>query len=130
MSPTLSGLLAELLMLVHFGFVLFVIAGGLLVAWRAWFAWLHLPCALYGAAIELFGWVCPLTPLEQSLRRAAGQGGYEGGFIEHYLRPILYPQDWRDIHILLGVAAVLVNVGIYAWALWRLRRRARTGSRV
>jgi hypothetical protein len=123
MSPTLSGPLAELVMLVHFGFVVFVIAGGLLVVWRARFAWLHIPCALYGAAIELFGWVCPLTPLEQSLRRAAGRGGYEGGFIEHHVRPILYPQNWRDIHVLLGIAVVVINVAIYVWAWRRWRRR-------
>ncbi|UCG77040.1 MAG: DUF2784 domain-containing protein [Gemmatimonadota bacterium] len=112
-------------MLLHFGFVIFVIAGGLLVLWRPRFSWLHIPCALYGAAIELFGWVCPLTPLEQSLRRTAGQGGYEGGFIEHYVRPILYPANWRDIHVLLGIAVVVVNVGIYVWVWRRLRRQAR-----
>lgn len=121
MSPTVSGLLAELVMLLHFGFVVFVIAGGLLVLWRVRVAWLHVPCALYGAAIELFGWICPLTPLEQTLRRTAGQGGYEGGFIEHYVRPILYPQNWRDIHVLLGFAVVAVNVAIYVW-VWRRRR--------
>lgn len=121
MSPGVSKLLADLVLLAHFGFVVFVVAGGLLVAWRTRIAWLHIPCALYGAAIELFGWICPLTPLEQDLRRAAGQAGYQGGFIEHYVGGLLYPGDWGEIRILLGVAVIVVNGAIYAWLAWRLR---------
>jgi len=123
MNPAVSGLLADLVMVVHLGFVVFVVAGGLLVVWRTRVAWLHLPCALYGTAIELFGWVCPLTPWEQSLRRAAGQAGYGGGFIEHYVGRILYPGNWGDIHVLLGLSVLALNGALYGWLVWRSSRR-------
>lgn len=116
-------LLADLTMLVHLGFVLFVSLGALLVLWRRWVAWVHVPCAAYGAAIEFWGWVCPLTPLENRLRRAAGEAGYEGGFIEHYVGGLLYPADWGEIHVLLGVLVILLNAGLYAWILTRGRSR-------
>lgn len=119
----LYSLLADLTMLVHFGFVLFVSLGALLVLWRRWIAWIHVPCAAYGAAIEFRGWVCPLTPLENRLRRAAGEAGYEGGFIEHYVGGLLYPADWGEIHVLLGVLVILLNAGLYAWILTRGRSR-------
>lgn len=115
----LYSLLADGVMLVHLAFVLFVILGALLVLRKRWIAWFHVPSALYGAAIEFFGWICPLTPLEQELRRRAGQGGYHGGFIEHYVGQILYPSNWRQIHVLLGVVVILLNTGIYAWILTR-----------
>ena len=114
-------ILADLVMLVHFAFVVFVVAGGLLVLkWRK-VAWLHVPLMLYGATLEFVGWVCPLTPLEQSLRRAAGGAGYEGGFIDHYIRGVLYPANWGDIHVWLGVLLIVGNVAIYAWAFRRSR---------
>lgn len=121
MDGMLQSLLADLVMLVHFGFVLFVTLGALLVLWRRWVAWFHVPCALYGAAIEFFGWICPLTPLENHLRRAAGQAGYEGGFIEHYVGGILYPGNWNEIHLFLGVLVLMLNAGLYAWILTRGR---------
>lgn len=116
----LYSVLADLVMSVHAAFVVFVALGGLLVArWPA-VAWAHLPCAAYGAAIEFFGWTCPLTPLEASLRRAAGQAGYTGSFIEHYLGQLLYPAAWGEIHLWLGVAVVVGNAAIYGW-IWRRR---------
>ena len=94
MSSRLAHTLADLVMLTHFGFVLFVGVGALLVLrWRR-VAWAHVPCAAYGVAIEFFGWVCPLTPLEQDLRRLSGSGGYTGGFTEHYVGGLLYPSNW------------------------------------
>ena len=111
-------LLAESTMAVHFGFVLFVALGGFLLFWRRWIAWIHLPCALYGAAIEFFGWVCPLTPLESRFRRLAGESGYEGSFLEHYLEGVLYPAAWGEIHLWLGVAVLVGNAVVYA-AAWR-----------
>lgn len=121
---------ADALVLLHFAFVLFVVGGGLLV-WR-WsrLAWLHVPCALYGAAIELVGWICPLTPLEQSLRRAAGGEGYTGGFIDHYVRDVLYPASWNRVHVWLGVGVAALNVGVYGALLWRRLARRRDASRV
>lgn len=115
--------LADLVLLLHLGFVLFVILGALLVLWRRWIAWIHLPCAAYGAAIEFAGWVCPLTPLENRLREAAGQAGYEGGFIEHYAGGLLYPENWEQINVLLGVLVIMLNAFLYAWILTRGRTR-------
>jgi len=124
MNPAASSTLADLVMVVHFAFTIFVVAGGLIVLWQPRAAWLHLPCAVYGASIELFGWVCPLTPLEQSLRHAAGQAGYGGGFIEHYIGGILYPGNWGQIHVLLGLGVIVLNGAVYAWLLRKWRRRA------
>lgn len=119
----LHAVLADVVMLVHFAFVVFVAAGGFLVLWKRAVAWAHVPCALYGAAIEFFGWICPLTPLEVRLRRAAGQAGYTGSFVEEYLGGILYPAGWDEIHVWLGVAVLAGNGAIYGWILWR-----RTGA--
>jgi len=112
--------------LTHFAFVLFVVGGGLLVLrWRR-VAWIHLPCVLWGAVIELAGWICPLTPLENRLRYAAGGAGYAGGFVEHYLMPVLYPtQLTRPIQVALGVSVLVLNCAVYSWVLWR-RQRARS----
>ena len=110
----LHRILADMVVLLHAAFLLFVLLGGLLVLRWRWLAWVHLPAVLWGIAIEVGGWYCPLTDLENSLRRAAGQAGYSGGFIEHYLLPIIYPagltREWQ-----LGIAlAVLVGLGIRA----------------
>lgn len=115
-------LLADLVVVVHFAFVLFVALGGFLLLWRRWIAWFHLPCALYGAAIEFFGWVCPLTPLENRFRRMAGEAGYTGSFIEHTLEAILYPANWGEIHVWLGVAVLVGNAAIYGWIFLRGQR--------
>ena len=115
--------LADLVVVAHLAFVAFVVAGGLLVRWRRRVALVHLPCAVYGAAIELWGWICPLTPLENHLRRLGGERGYTGGFIEHYLIPIIYPHALTPrAQLALGVLVVILNVAIYAWALRRRRR--------
>lgn len=115
-------LLADAVVVVHTLFVAFVVAGGLLaLRWRR-AALVHLPCAIYGAAIALVGWVCPLTPLENRLRRAAGEAGYEGGFIEHHLLPILYPAPYPDwLGWALGATVVATNAAIYALVLGRGR---------
>jgi hypothetical protein len=109
--------------LTHFAFVLFVILGGLLaLRWRR-VIWIHLPCAVWAALIEFAGWLCPLTPLENWLRRTAGGSGYTGGFIEHYVIPALYPVGLtRPIQMALGAAVVVINVALYSWILWRHRR--------
>lgn len=123
----LYSLLADLVVVVHLAFVVFVVLGGLLVLRRGWVAWLHVPAAVWGALIELFGWICPLTPLEQWLRRRAGEAGYQGGFVEHYLLPILYPGELtREIQVMLGVAVLVLNLAVYGRVLWR--RRTGTGS--
>jgi hypothetical protein len=130
MSAWMASTLADLVMLVHFGFVLFVGGGALLVLrWRR-VAWAHVPCAVYGAAIEFFGWICPLTPLEQRLRVTAGEGGYTGGFTEHYVGGLLYPSNWNAVHIYLGIGVVLVNVALYSWILARARRGRRSTAEI
>ena len=117
-------LLADMVVAFHALFVAFVVAGGLLVLRRPRLALLHLPAAVWGALIEFNGWVCPLTPLEKSLRAAAGEAGYQGGFIEHYLLPVLYPAGLtRGVQLALGVLVIAVNLGLYA-ALLRRRRAA------
>ena len=116
-------LLADFVLLVHLGFVLFVVLGGLLV-WR-WprLAWLHAPAFLWGAAIEIGGWVCPLTPLENWLRRLGGEAGYEGGFIEHHLVALLYPEALtRELQYALGASVLLINAVVYAALVARRRR--------
>jgi len=113
-------LLADALVFIHVGFIAFVVLGGFL-AWR-WrrVAWIHAPAALYGAAISLVGWVCPLTPLENRFRRLAGQAQYEGGFVEHYILPVLYPADLSfNLRIALGIAVLIVNAAVYAVYFWR-----------
>lgn len=115
--------LADGVLLLHLSFIAFVIGGGLLVYRRPRLAWLHLPAALWGAAIEFFGWICPLTPLENALRRQAGGSGYGGGFIEHYLLPVIYPGALtREIQIGLGLAVVVLNAALYGLLLRRRRR--------
>ncbi len=109
-------LLADLVVLVHFCFVLFVILGGMLVLRWKMVAWVHLPAATWGAIVEFMGWICPLTPLEIWLRVMAGQSGYQTGFIAHYLLPVLYPQNLtRDTQIWLGVLVLCLNLAIYGW---------------
>jgi hypothetical protein len=118
----LYGALADLVVVVHFGFVLFVVLGGLLVLRWPRLAYLHVPTAVWGALIEFTGGVCPLTPLENSLRESAGGAGYQGSFIEHYILPILYPSALtRGIQLLLGSFVVVLNLAIYAYLLRRKR---------
>jgi hypothetical protein len=119
--------LADLTLVVHFGFILFVVLGGFLVAWRGWVAWIHVPTALWGALISLIGWTCPLTPLEIHFRRQAGEEGYTDSFIEHYLVSVIYPQGIGDLGwTLIGSAVLLINLLVYGWVVFR--RRGKSGG--
>ena len=113
-------LLADAVLLFHLAFILFVVLGALLV-WRfPRLAWLHLPAVIWGALIEITGHVCPLTPLENHLLRLAGEAGYRGGFVEHYLTPIIYPGELtHTVQVVLGVGVIVINVAAYAF----MRRR-------
>jgi hypothetical protein len=115
--------LADLVLVVHLAFVLFVVLGGLLVLRWPRLAWLHVPAAVWGVLIEYTGWICPLTPLENSLRERGGGAGYSGGFIEHYIQPVLYPAGLtRGTQIVLGSLALLVNLTAYGVVVARRGR--------
>ena len=119
--PQLFRVAADLVVLLHTGFVLFVALGGLVVLrWRR-LAWIHVPAVLWGAMIEFGGWICPLTPLENYLRERSGMAMYQGDFIEHYILPALYPANiTRAWQLVLGSVALAVNAAIY----WRVVRMA------
>ncbi|NLD67898.1 MAG: DUF2784 domain-containing protein [Limnobacter sp.] len=121
-------LAADALVLLHLAFVAFALLGGLLVVWRAWLAALHLPAAGWALWIEASGGICPLTPWENRLRRAAGESGYEGGFVEHYLIPVLYPSGLTPtLQAWLAVVVLVVNLAIYLLVIALRLRRSRQG---
>lgn len=118
----LYGLLADLIVILHLAFVLFVLIGGLLALKWPWLVRLHLPAAAWGAIVEFSGWLCPLTPLENWLREQSGQQTYQTDFLDRYLLPILYPDGLtREVQLTLGSMVLIVNVVVYA-LLWRQRR--------
>jgi hypothetical protein len=120
------GFIADGVLVLHVLFVLFVAFGGLLtLKWRS-MAWLHLPALAWGVALELGGWICPLTPLENHLRGRGGEETYTGDFVARYLVPVLYPEGLtRDAQVALGLAALLFNVGVYGFVVrQRLTRQA------
>jgi hypothetical protein len=115
--------LADLVLIVHAAFVVFVLFGGLLALKWPWIIALHLPAAAWGAIVEFSGWLCPLTPLENWLRTQAGHRAYEGDFVVRYLLPILYPVGLtHDIQVVLGAIVLMVNGAVYT-LLWRHRKR-------
>jgi len=115
---------ADAIVALHFAFVLFVVLGASLVLRWPRVAWFHVPAVIWGALVEFTGWICPLTPLENRLRRSAGETGYQGDFIAHYVLPMLYPNGLtRQDQLVLGGAALAINIAIYALAFVRHRRR-------
>lgn len=118
-------ILADGVVMLHLGFILFACFGGFLSLRRNWVAWLHLPAVLWAATIEFRHGICPLTPLEQGLRRAAGEAGYRGSFIEHYLVPIIYPAGLDErLQYILGALVIVINLAVYGWVLFRRRQAA------
>lgn len=125
MSPALA---ADIVLVVHGLFVAFVIFGGLLVLWRPRLAWLHLPILAWGVTVISMGWICPLTPLENELRLRAGQAAYEGGFIQNYLWPLIYPPGLtRTMQVGLAILLIAGNAAVYL-AVWKKRNRRRAPS--
>lgn len=117
---------ADALVLFHLLFIVFVLFGGLLVFFRPWLALLHLPAAAWGMSVEFFRLYCPLTPLENHLRRAAGQQGYDGGFIEHYLIALIYPAGLTpSMQLWMGGLVLLINLSVYVALLLRRQGGAR-----
>jgi len=112
--------LADGVLFVHFLFLGFVLLGGILVFWRPFIAWFHLPAVFWGFVIELKGFLCPLTPLENFFRKLGGQTPYTTSFIEHYVLPIVYPAHLtRELQVAFAVGVLLLNAGIYALLLFR-----------
>lgn len=116
--------LAALVMVFHFSFVLFAVLGGILtLRWGRW-AWVHVPAFLWAALIEFAGWVCPLTYLEIWLLEQSGESGYQEGFVEHYLLPLLYPETLtRDLQVILGLFVLSINIFIYGLSILRTHQR-------
>ena len=120
---------ADLVAVLHFAFIIFVLFGGFLALRWVWAPWFHLPAVAWGMGIEFLGWYCPLTPLENALRQASGEEGYTGGFIAHYLLPIIYPEGLtREIQIILGGVLVVINLVVYLIVWHRHRIRSKVES--
>jgi len=118
---------ADALVILHLAFIVFVMLGGLLLLkWRR-LIYLHLPAVAWGTLVELRGWLCPLTPLEQHLRTLAGGTGYSGNFVQHYLLPIIYPADLTpDVQTILAMVVILSNLVIYTVVYVNYRRSRHT----
>jgi len=113
-------ILTDLVVIIHVLFIIFALLGGLLVIARRYLIIVHLPAAIWASLISFMGWICPLTPLENYLRNAAGADGYTGGFVEHYLMPILYPIGiTANIQIVLGIFVVFFNISIYTFVYYK-----------
>lgn len=124
----ISRVAADAVLVLHLVFILFVVAGGLLVVRHHKIMWFHLPAVVWGAFVEFSGRVCPLTPLEIELRAESGSAGYSGGFIEHYLLPVVYPAGLdRPAQVILGLGVVVINAFFYALIVRGWVRRSRDG---
>jgi hypothetical protein len=122
--------LAELVFALHLGFIAFAVVGALAALRWPRLAWLHVPAAAWAVWIELSGWICPLTPLENALRVRAGQAGYSGGFVAHYLVPLIYPAGLTPaIQLALGLGVLALNLALYAWVIRRARARGSRAAR-
>lgn len=118
-------LLADLLVVFHFSVVLFVIGGAVLLLWRRWVAWVHLPVVAWVIFAECFQYLCPLTYLENWLRERGGAGTYRGDFVAHYIMPVLYPAGLTPrIQVLFGMLVFLINATLYTIAFLRRRPTA------
>jgi len=113
---------ANVVVLTHLGFILFVTFGGLLLLRSRKWGWVHLPAVIWGSIVELTGWICPLTPLENWVREMGGYEVYREAFIERYIMPLIYPSGYtRGFQIFLGISVLVINVVFYVWAFHRSR---------
>ena len=119
MPSPLSRIGADLVLLAHFAFVAFAVLGGALVYFDRTWVWLHVPAVLWSSIVNLVSWTCPLTPLEKSLRTQAGQSGYSGGFVQHYVGQVVYPRGMpRQMELVAGVSILVWNALVYALVFW------------
>ena len=120
-------ILAEVTIVLHFLFIVFVVCGGLLVIRWPQVAFVHLPSAVWGAAVEIFGWICPLTPLENHFSQLAGDSPYNGDFITRYLLAVIYPENLTAAtQQLFGGLVIIVNIIFYAINIRKYRARKRS----
>ena len=116
---------ADIVLLLHLAFIVFVVFGGLLALKNIKWAWLHVPAALWGGLVEFTGWFCPLTPLENWLRLKAGDGTYQDSFISHYLLPLIYPVELtRHLQIILGAGVVLISLIVYSLVIFKRAKKS------
>ena len=119
---------ADGVVVIHLGFILFVFLGALTLFRWPWMIWVHVPAAVWGGLVELIGAPCPLTPLENHLRRVGNSEAYSGGFIDHYIMPIVYPPGLtRETQVYLGVLILVLNITIYYKFLTRKRAARESG---
>ena len=105
---------ADIIVIVHFAFVVFVLLGGVLLLWWRRLVWIHLPAVIWGVVIEFSGWICPLTPYENKFRQLAGLEMYDGDFVMRYIMPVLYPEDLtRSLQVAFGVIVLVINIVCY-----------------
>lgn len=118
--------IADAVLVVHLAFIAFVLVGGIAVLRWPRLAWIHVPAAVWGVLIEFAGWICPLTPLENEFRELGGEAGYSGGFVDHYITSIIYPDGLtRTMQFAIGALVLIINTYVYV-TLWRRQRsRAR-----
>ena len=116
-------LAADAMVTAHLLYIVFVVVGGLIAFRARWILWLHVPAVLWAIYVQYIGRVCPLTAWEKGFRAHAGDAGYEGGFIDHYIVPIVYPPDMPvAMHLVLGTLVILINGSVYAALIVRARR--------
>ncbi len=114
---------ADLVLATHLVFIVFVVLGGLLALRYRWVIFVHIPAAVWGAFVEISGRICPLTTWENQLRQSAGDSGYADSFVEHYLLPVIYPAGLtRNTQFWIAGVVIVVNVVIYGWLVYRLKR--------
>ncbi len=120
-------ILADLVVLIHFSFIIFVVTGGFFVIKWQKVLFFHIPAVVWGVLIEFTGWICPLTPLENELRLAGGEAGFTGGFIDKYIVALIYPEELtRSVQILLGFVVIVINVSIYGYLIYKLKKTSRS----
>lgn len=114
---------ADLTLIMHFGFIVFVLIGGLLCFFKKGVIWLHLPAVIWGICVEWNRWICPLTPLENYFREKSHMSGFTGSFTEHYLVPILYPDQLTNTQQwLMGGGVLIVNLIVYGIVFGKIKK--------
>jgi hypothetical protein len=118
-------LLADVVFIIHLCFIVFVVIGAFFVLKWRWVAFIHIPAVIWGLAIEFLNAPCPLTPWEQQLLLRAGEEAYRGGFVDHYIVPLIYPDANPRFFLEAGIFLLVLNCVVYAWIIMRMRAKKR-----